>query len=63
MGRCHGEAARSVLAKFRGEVFATFHAIAAKLRSITRNLQFGLLEPMLRATTPAPVRNVLDTTS
>jgi hypothetical protein len=63
MGRCHGEAAMSLLAKFRGEVFACFHAIAAKLLSITGNLQFGLVGMELRATTPAPVRNILDTTS
>jgi hypothetical protein len=48
-GRCHGEAAMSV----RGDVFARFHAVAAKRRSITRNSQFGLLGPVLRdATTP-----------
>jgi hypothetical protein len=52
-GRCHGEAARSVLAKFRGEVFASFHPVAAKFRSITRNSQFVLLGPVLRATTTA----------
>jgi hypothetical protein len=27
-GRCHGEAARSVLAKVRGDVFARLHAVA-----------------------------------
>jgi hypothetical protein len=44
MGRCHGEVARPVLAKVRGDVFARFHAVAAKRRSITRNSQFGLLD-------------------
>ena len=39
--RCHGEAARSVLAKVRDDVFALFHAVSAKLRSRTRNSQFG----------------------
>jgi hypothetical protein len=53
MGRCHGEAAKSVLAKFRGDVFARFHAVAAKRRSRTRNSEFGLLGSMLRATTTA----------
>jgi hypothetical protein len=67
-GRCHGEAAMSVLAYVRGEVFALFRAIAAKCRSSTRKSQFGLLGPVLRATTTAvymaaPVRNILDTTS
>jgi hypothetical protein len=52
-GRCHGEAARSVLAKVRGDVFARFHAVAAKRRSGTQNSQFGLLEPVLRATATA----------
>jgi hypothetical protein len=65
---CHGEAARSVLAKVRGDVFARFHTVAAKHRSRTQNSQFGLLGPVLRATTTAvymaaPVRNILDTTS
>jgi hypothetical protein len=41
-GRCHGKAAGSVLAKVRGDVFAHFHAVAAKRRSRTRNSQFGL---------------------
>jgi len=36
-GRCHGEAARPVLAKVWGDVFARFHAVAAKRRSRTRN--------------------------
>jgi hypothetical protein len=67
-GRCHGEAARSVLAKVRGDVFARFHAVATKRRSRTRNSQFGLLEQVLRAAKTAvrmaaPVRNILDTTS
>jgi hypothetical protein len=52
-GRCHGEAARSVLAKVRGDVFARFHAVAAKRRGRTRNSQFDLLGPVLRATTTA----------
>jgi hypothetical protein len=52
-GRCQGEAARSVLAKIRGDVFARFDAVATKLRSRTRNSQFGLLGPVLRATTTA----------
>jgi hypothetical protein len=39
-----------VLAKFRGDVFARFHVVAAKLRSRTRNSQFGPLEPVLCAT-------------
>jgi hypothetical protein len=52
-GRCHGEAARSVLAKVRGDFFSSFHAVAAKLRSRTRNSQFSLLGPVLRATTTA----------
>jgi hypothetical protein len=53
MGRCHGEAARSVLAKVRGDIFARFHAVAAKCHSKTRNSQFGLFGPVLRATTTA----------
>jgi hypothetical protein len=53
MGRCHGEAARSVLAKVRGDIFARFHAVAAKRRSRTRNSQFDLLGPVLRATITA----------
>jgi hypothetical protein len=51
MGRCDGEAARSFLAKVRGDVFARFHAVAAKRCSRTRNSQFGLLGPVLHATT------------
>jgi hypothetical protein len=39
--------------KSRGDVFACFHVVAAKRRSRTRNSQFGLLGPMLRATTTA----------
>jgi hypothetical protein len=67
-GRCHGEATRSVLAKVRGDVFAGFNAVAVKRRSRTRNSQFGLLRPVLRATTiavqmTAPFRNILDSTS
>jgi hypothetical protein len=50
-GRCHGEEARSVLAKVQGDVFARFHAVATKRRSRTPNWQFGLLGPVLRATT------------
>jgi hypothetical protein len=49
-GRFHGEAAKYVLAKVRGDVLARFHAVAAKRRSITRNSQFGPLGPVLRAT-------------
>jgi hypothetical protein len=30
-GPCHSEAARTVLAKVRGDVFARFHAVAAKV--------------------------------
>jgi hypothetical protein len=52
-GGCHGEGTRSVLANVRGNVFARFHAVAAKRRSRTRNSQFGLLGPVLRATTTA----------
>jgi hypothetical protein len=40
-------------AKFRGDVFASFHAVVAKPLSRTRNSQFGLLGPVLRATTTA----------
>jgi hypothetical protein len=40
-------------AKVRGEVVARFHAVAAKLRSRTRNSQFDLLGPVFRATTTA----------
>jgi hypothetical protein len=50
-GRCHGEAARSVLSKDQGDVFARFHAVAANLCSKTQNSKFGLLGPVLRATT------------
>jgi hypothetical protein len=50
-GRCHGEAARSLLAKVGGDVFALFHAVAAKRRRRTRNSQFGLLGAVFRATT------------
>jgi hypothetical protein len=31
MWRCHGESARSVFAKVVGDVFARFHAVAAKV--------------------------------
>jgi hypothetical protein len=36
--------------KFEGDVFARFLAVAAQLRSRTRNSQFGLFGPVLRAT-------------
>jgi hypothetical protein len=52
-GRYHGEATMSILAKVRGDVFASFHAVAVKRRSRTRNSVFGLLGPVLRATTTA----------
>jgi hypothetical protein len=39
--------------KFGGDVFARLHAVAAKRRSRTRNSQFGLLGPVLRATKTA----------
>jgi hypothetical protein len=52
-GRCVGEADRSVLAKVRDDVLARFHAVAAKLRSRTRNSQSGFLGPVLRAATTA----------
>jgi hypothetical protein len=52
-GRCQGEAARSVLAKVRVDVYARFHAVAEKRRSKTRNSDFDLLGPVLRATTTA----------
>jgi len=41
MGHCNDEAARSVLAKVGGDVFARFHAVTAKLRSRTQNLQLA----------------------
>jgi hypothetical protein len=53
MGRCHGEAARSILARVRGGDFAHFHAVAAKHHSRTQNSQFGLLGLVLCATTTA----------
>jgi hypothetical protein len=67
-GRCHGDAAKSVLAKVRGDVFASFHTVATKRRSRTRNSQFGQLGSVILATTTAvqmaaPVQNILDTTS
>jgi hypothetical protein len=37
----------------RSDMFAHLHAVAAKRRSRTRNTQFGLLVPVLRATTTA----------
>jgi hypothetical protein len=68
MRRCHGEAARSVIAKVRGGVYASFHAVVVERRSRTRNSQFVMLVAVLRATTTAvemaePVRNILDTSS
>jgi len=50
--RCYSKAARSVLAKVWGDVFARFRAVAAKLRSRTRNSQFGLLGHILCAQSP-----------
>ena len=47
--RCHGEAARSVLAKDGDDVFTLFHAVSAKLCSRNRNSQFGLLGQILFA--------------
>ena len=51
-GICHGEAARSVLSKVWGDVFARFHAVAAKRRSRTRNSYFDLLGQILCAQSP-----------
>jgi hypothetical protein len=64
----HCESARCVLAKVRGDVFTSFHTVAANRSFRTRNSQFGLFGPVLRATETAvemaaPVRNILDTTS
>jgi hypothetical protein len=39
--------------KFGGDVFARFRAVTAKRGSRTRNSQFGVLGPVLRATTTA----------
>jgi lipase chaperone LimK len=39
--------------KFEATFFARFHAVAAKLRSRTRNSQIGPLEKILCATTTA----------
>jgi hypothetical protein len=39
--------------KFGGDVLARFQAVATKRRSGIRNSQFGLLGPVLRATTTA----------
>jgi hypothetical protein len=66
-GHCHGEAARSLLAKVWGNI-TCFHAVAAKRHSRTHNSQFGLFGPVLRATTSAvwmaaPVGNILDISS
>jgi hypothetical protein len=67
--RCHGKADRSLFAKVRGDVFAHFQAVVAKRHIRTGNSQFGLLGPMIRATTTnvwmaaSQVRNMLDTTS
>jgi hypothetical protein len=68
MGHCHGDAARSLLAKFQGDVVARFCAVPTKRCSRSRNSQFGLMGQVLRATTTvvsmvAPVRNIWDTTS
>jgi hypothetical protein len=68
MGCCHGEAARSVLAKVGGDIFSCFDTVAAEHHSRTWNSQFGLLGPVLCAATTAvlmttPVWNILDTTS
>ena len=52
MGHCRGEAARSVLAKVWGNVFARFHAVAAERRSRTWNSQFGLSGQILCAQSP-----------
>ena len=46
------EAARSVLAKVGDDVVAIFHAVSAKLRSRTRNSQFGLLGQIIYAQSP-----------
>jgi hypothetical protein len=67
-GHCHGKAARSVLAKVRGDIFTHFHAVTAKRHSRTQNSKFGLLGLVLHVTTTAvkmaaPVRNILETTS
>ena len=51
-GRCHCEAATSVLAEVWGDVLARFHAVAAKRRSRTQNSQFGLLGQILCAQSP-----------
>jgi hypothetical protein len=53
MGHCHGETARSVLAKVQGDVFTRFHTVAAKHCSRTRNTHFGLLGLVLHTTTTA----------
>jgi hypothetical protein len=50
---CHVKAARSVPIKLQGDVLAHFHAVATKRRNKTQNSQFGLLGPVLRATTTA----------
>jgi K+-transporting ATPase A subunit len=68
MGCFHGEAARFVLAKVQGNVFAHFHAVAKQSRIRTQNSQFGLLGQILFATTTTvqmatSVRNILDATS
>ena len=51
-GRCHSEAARTVLAKVGGDVLARSQAVAAKLRSRARNSQFGLLGQILCTQSP-----------
>jgi hypothetical protein len=52
-GRYHGEAARCVIDKVPGDVFARFHAIAVKCLNRARNSQFCLWGPVLRAATTA----------
>jgi hypothetical protein len=52
-GRCHGEAARSVLSKVRDDVFARLQPVAAKRPSRARNSQFDLLGQILCVTTTA----------
>jgi hypothetical protein len=58
--RCHGEAARSVLADVRGDVFARDHAVAANHRSRTWKSQFGLsAHPVTRYNTL--IHNIIST--
>jgi hypothetical protein len=42
MVRCRNATASSFVAKFRGDVFAHFHAVAVKRHSSMRNCLFGL---------------------